>query len=111
MTANPPPAAPAVGPPSPSPVVAAQLAELRELEARHPAPTWDDVRPDWEWLYAECNAGHLFHLYGRFVAVCDGQVLDTDADELALRLRLARRHDRHPERFVISFLGDWREGA
>lgn len=108
MTANPPALAPAF---ARSPLVDAQLAELRALEAQHPAPTWDDVRPDWEWLDAECDAGHLFHLYGRFVAVCEKQVLGSDADELALRIRLAREHNRHPERFVISFLGDWREGA
>jgi hypothetical protein len=108
MTTNPPDPNP---PLRPSPKVQAQAAELRELEKQFPEPTLNEVLADWEWLYAECNAGHLFDIYGKFAAVCEKRVVGTDDDELALRIRMAREHQRHPERFVISFLGDWRDYA
>ena len=106
MTANPTPTTP---PLVPSPQVQAQVAELRDLEKQFPAPTWDEVKKDWIWLYAECNAGKLFDIYGQFVAVCEEKVLGTDNDPLALRIRVAKEYQRHPERFVITFLGDWRD--
>ena len=108
MTANPPSKIPDF---APSPKVQAQVEELRELAKQFPEPTWAEVMPDWLWLYAECNAGHLFDIYGKFVAVCEKKVLDTDDDELALRIRMSKGHQRHPERFVITFLGDWRDYA
>jgi hypothetical protein len=106
MTANPPQSANDFGP---SPEVKAQVVELRELARQFSEPTWTEVMPDWEWLYAECNSGRLFDLYGKFVAVLDKRILGSDDDELALRIRLSKVHQQHPERFVISFLGDWRE--
>lgn len=104
MTANPPQTSPKFGP---SPKVKAQVDELQELAKQFPEPTWEEVMPDWQWLYAECNAGRLFDLFGKFVAVCEKNVLGTDDDELALRIRMSKDHQRHPERFVITFLGDW----
>lgn len=102
MTANPPPAPADFGP---SPKVKAQVEELRELAKQFPEPTWAEVLPDWQWLYSECNAGHLFDIYGQFAAVYEKKVLGTDDDELALRIRMSKEHHRHPERFVITFLG------
>lgn len=96
-------------PPTPGNRAQAQVAELHTLENQFPEPTRPEVMADWEWLYAECNAGRLFDLYGRFVAVCEKQILGTDDDELALRIRMSREHNRHPERFVISYLGDYRD--
>jgi len=99
-------------PPGPSAKAVAQVAELRALEAQFSEPALPDVMADWEWLYAECNKGNLFDIYGQFVAVCDKTVVGTDKDdEPALRIRLAREHQRHPERFVISYLGDYRDYA
>lgn len=103
MTANPLSSAPPFGR---SPHVDAQLAELRELEARHPAPTWDDVRPDWEWLYAQFGTPALDPYSEQLVAVLNGAVVGSDPrDEFALRIRLARRYGLHPERFVVSYYG------
>jgi hypothetical protein len=108
MTANPPNTSQDF---SPSPRVQAQVAELRELEKQFPVPTLAEVMVDWEWLYAECNAGNLFDKYGKFVAVCEKKVLGTNDDELALRIQMTKEHRRHPERFVITYLGDWRDCA
>ncbi len=108
MTANPPEVIPEFGP---SPKVQAQVAELRDLAKQFPEPTWEEVLPDWQWLYAECNAGNLFDIYGKFVAICEKKVLGTDDDELALRIRMSKEQKRHPERFVITYLGDWRDYA
>ncbi len=108
MTANPPTPSQDF---APSPKAQAQVAELRELAKQFPEPTLADVLADWEWLYAECNAGHLFDIYGKFVAICEKQVLGTDNDELDLRIRMSTEHQKHPERFVITYLGDWRDYA
>jgi hypothetical protein len=108
VTANPPTAAPTFGR---SARIDAQLAIIYELEARYPAPTWEDVRPDWLWLYATWNAGHLFHLGGQFIAAYQGRVVHSGRDELDMRIQLSCQYQLHPEWFVISFLGDWRDGA
>jgi hypothetical protein len=50
-------------------------------------------------------------MYGKFVAVCEQKVLGIDDDELALRIRMTKEHQLHPERFVITYLGDWRDYA
>ncbi len=103
MTANPPPSTPEF---SPSPKVQAQVAELRELEKQFPVPTWEDVRPDWEWLYAQFGAPEMEPYYYQLVAVYNKQVVGSDPqDELALRIRLSKQYQIHPERFVVSFNG------
>jgi hypothetical protein len=102
MTTNPPP------PPSfqPSPKVQAQVAELRELEKQFPPPTWDEVRPDWEWLWAQFGTPAMEPYAEQLVAACEGKVVGADPDdELGLRIRLAKQYQRHPERFVISYYG------
>lgn len=86
--------------------IKAQIAELRELGKQFPAPTLADVKPDWEWLYAEANRGALYHLFGQNVAVCEGKVVGAGADHLELRIRLSKQYQRHPERFVITYLGE-----
>jgi len=44
--------------------------------------------------------------FEQLVAVREGRVVDSDPeDELALHIRLAKEYQRHPERFVISYLG------
>jgi hypothetical protein len=93
----------------PSDRIAAQVAELRELEKLYPEPSLDEVMADWEWLYAECNRGTLFDIYGQFVAVRDKQIVGTGDGHNELRLRMARKYGCHPERFVITFLGDYRD--
>jgi hypothetical protein len=103
MTANPPGPNP---PLRPSPKVQAQVAELRDLEKQFPVPTWDEVKPDWVWLYAHSGTAMMEPYLEQFVAVCEGKIVGADPeDELALRIRLAKEHQRHPERFVITYHG------
>jgi hypothetical protein len=102
MTANPPPS-PEIGL---SAQIPTELAELRELEKQFPEPTWDEVRADWEWLYAQFGTGSMQPYVGKLVAVYNKVVVGTDPqDELALRIRLAKQYQCHPERFVISYYG------
>jgi hypothetical protein len=90
----------------PSLKVQAQIAELRSLEAEFPAPTWEDVRPDWEWFYAQSGTPTLTPYLDQLVAVYNKQVVGSDpSDEFDLRIRLSRQYQIHPERFVVSFNG------
>jgi hypothetical protein len=105
MTANPPTITsnPDHGP---SPKVQAQVAELRELARKFPEPSWDEVKSDWEWLYSHSGTVALEPYRNQLVAIYDGKIVGADPeDELALRVRLSREHQRHPERFVISYHG------
>lgn len=91
---------------SPSPKVQAEIAELRALEKQLPEPTWEEVRSDWEWLYAQFGNPAMEPYLGQLVAVYNGQVVGADPhDELALRIHLANEYRIHPERFVVSFYG------
>lgn len=90
----------------PSPKVRAQLTEIRELEKQFSLPTWDDVRPDWEWFHAHSADPEMEPYYYQLVAIYNKQVVGSDPqDELALRIRLSKQYRVHPERFVISFNG------
>jgi hypothetical protein len=91
---------------APSPKVQAQVAELRELAKQFPAPTWAEVMPDWQALYAEANAGTIHDHCDRFVAFCEGKLVGVGDDELELRIRLSHKLQRHPERFAITYHGD-----
>lgn len=79
-------------------------AQLRELEARFPAPTWKDVQPEWKWIY-EAEAANTFDPKGANcglnVAVYGQKVVGTDLHATRLRVRLARELGVHPERIVI----------
>lgn len=84
----------------------AQLVEIRQLEAQFPLPTWDDVRPDWEWFYAHSSDPEMLPYYYQLVAVYNGRFVGADPDdEHALRIRLSKQYQVHPERFVVSFNG------
>lgn len=90
----------------PSPKVKAQVAEIRELEKQFPEPTWPEVLSDWQWLYSQLGTTIMDPYLEQLVAVYDGRIVGSDPeDELALRIRLAKEYQRHPERFVISYLG------
>lgn len=103
VTANPPLPEPEH---RPSLKTQAQLVELRELEKQYPMPTWDDVRPDWEWFYAHSSDPEMQPYDWQLVAVYNGRVVGGDPkDELALRIRLSKQYGVHPERFVVSFNG------
>jgi hypothetical protein len=103
MTANPPQSSQDF---APSPKVQAQVAELRELATQFPEPTWAEVLPDWQWLHAQLGTPVMEPYFEKLVAVYEKQIVGFDPeDELALRIRLAKEFQRHPERFVISYLG------
>jgi hypothetical protein len=90
----------------PNPKIQAQVAELRELEKQFPVPTWDEVKGDWEWFYAQGGKPEMEPYYYQLVAVYNKQVVGSDPqDELALRIRLSKQYQIHPERFVVSFCG------
>jgi hypothetical protein len=103
MTANPPRTNPDFGP---SPKVQAQVQELRELAKQFPEPTWAEVLSDWQWLHAQLGTPIMEPYIEQLVAICEERIVGSDPeDELALRIRLAKEYQRHPERFVISYLG------
>lgn len=92
---------------APSPEIQRRIAELRELERHFPEPTLAEVMDDWKWLYAEVNKGNLFDQFGQYFAACEGRLVGTGDDPLELRIRLSKEHQRHPERFVITYFGEY----
>jgi hypothetical protein len=90
---------------APNPTIQAQLAVLKELEARHPAPTWAEVMADWKWLHDGMAAGTFDPEYrygGLAVAIYDRKVVGTGISWLQLRIDMSRQFGVHPERFVIT---------
>ena len=80
-------------------------AQLRELEARFPIPTWAEVMPEWKWLHDGMAAGTFDpeYMYGGLcVAIYGQRVIGTDTNELRLRLTKARELGVHPERIVVT---------
>lgn len=85
-------------------------AEWDELAARHPAPTLDDVRPEWLWVQAHSSDGSIDpegKYAGLHVAVYQQQVIGGGPEPTALRVRLARELGIHPERMVVTWLGEY----
>src|SRR5215204_2297103 len=80
-------------------------AQWRELEKQFPAPLWDEVKEEWQWLYDEM-ANNTFdpeYRYGGLcVAIYNKRVAGTDTNWLRLRVRLSRELGVHPERIVIT---------
>jgi hypothetical protein len=91
--------------------VQAQVAELRELEKQFPEPTLDVVLADWQALRTAANDGSIHQHTGKFVAFCEGKLVGVGDDPLDLRIRLAKQYRQHPERFAVTFHGDWRSHA
>jgi hypothetical protein len=82
-------------------------AQLKELELRFPAPTWDEVKEEWKWLHGRMEDGTLDpegKWCDRHIAVYQRRVIGTDANPLRLRLTKARELGIHPERLVITYL-------
>jgi len=87
------------------PTIDEYLAQLRELEAQYPAPTWAEVMPEWKWLHegmANMTFDPEYKYGGLCVAIYNKQVVGTDTNWLRLRLNLARELGIHPERLVIT---------
>jgi hypothetical protein len=95
---------PETAPPEPELTVEEYHAQLKELEARFPAPTWDEVKPDRKWLH-EALADNTFDPEGKYcglnVAIYSQRVVGTDTHWLRLRVRLSRELGVHPERIVV----------
>ena len=87
-------------------------AQLRELEALHPAPTWDDLKPEMKWLY-ESTANNTFdpeHKYRKVnIAIYGGRVVGTDPHWLRLSIRLSRELGVHPARILVITSDDFWE--
>lgn len=99
---------PAIAPPSPE-LDAARLAdlelvtELHELEKQFPLPEKGANLADARWY--EANASALFEKYlGQHVAILNGAVVGHDWNELRLRRDVARKHNVHPQRFLVVYL-------
>src|SRR5882762_2086652 len=84
-------------------------AQLKELERQFPPPTWEDVQPEWKWIY-EAEANNTFDPTGKYcglnVAIYGQKVVGTDRHWMRLRVRLSRELGVHPERIVIRSLID-----
>jgi hypothetical protein len=90
----------------PSPQVKAQVEELRQLATIFPEPTLAEVLDDWQWLHAQLGTPVMDQYWEQLVAVYEKKIVGSDPeDELALRVRLSKQMNLHPERFVISYLG------
>lgn len=85
-------------------------AEWDELAAQHPAPTRDDVRPEWVWVYDHLMPAQSRDpdgpYWGMHVAVYNQKVVGADTEPGRLRVRVARELGIHPERMVIVYLGE-----
>jgi hypothetical protein len=91
------------------PKIERQLAELRELAARYPEPTLDDVMPEWKWVHgmlANETPGDDWPHWDRHVAVYQKQVVGSDLDPLQLRIDKSRELGVHPERLIVTYVGD-----
>lgn len=79
----------------------------RELEQQFPVPTWDEVKPEWQWVRGRMEDGTL-DPQGRWtdqhIAVYNQQVVGADTNPLRLRVRKSRELGVHPERLVITYL-------
>ena len=65
----------------PEPTVTEYNAQLRELEAKYPPPTWEEVREEWKWLHEGMANGTFDPEYkygGLAVAIYDKRVVGTD---------------------------------
>jgi hypothetical protein len=84
-------------------------AEWDELAAQHPAPTLDDVRPEWAWV-AEHMHDNSIDPEGKYwnshVAVYNQRIVGSDTDPMRLHVRVARELGIHPERMVVVYLGE-----
>ncbi len=90
---------------APNPLITAQLAELKELGALYPPPTWAEVMPDWKWMHdgqADGTFDPEYKYGGLAVAIYNRRVVGTGIDWLQLRIDVARKYGVHPERFVIT---------
>lgn len=80
-------------------------AQLRELEAQYPPPTWAEVMPEWKWLHdgmADRTFDPEYAYGGLCVAIFGKRVVGTDTNWLRLRLTKARELGVHPERIVVT---------
>ena len=92
---------------TPSETTLEQQRQLRELGAQHPAPTREEVMPDWKWVNARLTE-HVFDtpypVSNKYIAVYNQQIVGSGDDQLQLRLDVARKLGLHPERLVITFV-------
>jgi|GEM_PF-6898767 len=82
-------------------------ALLRELAKQFPVPTWEEVKPDWQWVHGRMEDATLDpdgKWSDRHIAVYQNQVVGHDTNPLRLRLMKARELGIHPERLVITYL-------
>ncbi len=95
--------------PIPPEELRATWAEWDELAAKYPAPTLDDVRPEWLWVRDHAADGSIDpegNYWGLHVAIYQQRVVGAGPEPIALQIRLSRELNIHPERMVVFYLGE-----
>ena len=90
-----------------APTSEALWAQIREIAARFPQPTWDDVLPDWKWVHAWMADPSLPPARPErdsWAAVLNQRIVGWGLDPLILRLEKARELGVHPDRLVLTFI-------
>ena len=96
--------------PSPAAVAAVRqqsdaiIRETIELEKQFPAPSEDELFADARWFRERWGKPEFEPYRGTYVAILNGSVVARGADELRLRLALARQLNVHPQRFIIEYV-------
>jgi hypothetical protein len=96
--------------PIPDEYLRALKEEWDELAAKHPTPTDDDIRPEWLWVRDHAADGSIDpegKYWGLHVAVYQQRIVGAGREPIALQVRLARELNIHPERMVVTLLGDY----
>ncbi len=79
-----------------------------ELAAKYPAPTDDDVRADYRWMFDHITDGSIDpndEYWGLYVAVYQQRLVGAGPDPFVLQARLARELNVHPARIVTTLRG------
>ncbi len=97
----------------PAPRAAEVLDFAQFLATKYPAPAGngDETKSDWnkqaeqiereQRVYERRHRELLPQYRGRYIAMLNGQVIDHDADRLALRRRVRKQHDQTPVFFTL----------
>jgi hypothetical protein len=94
---------------APDPKIAAQVAELRALEAQFPEPPLEDALREREWLYdllPDATKDLDWPYWNQYIAVYKQQIVGSGSDYLQLQIDTARKFGIHPGRLFITHIGE-----
>ena len=75
-------------------------AQWKELEKQFPAPSWEDVQPEWKWIY-EGTLNQDGKYTGLNIAIYQQRVVGVDIHWLRLVVNMSRKYQVHPDRIVV----------